>query len=701
MENKVHALQEKVVGTFKFSEQEQKLLKTAICDKVKLERCEYIFDQMVGMKLDKDSTLAFFTYQYYKVMPEEADKLAKSLTKDEQEMVESFKSIKDIQNLTKSEEVDDIKKMFLALSKDVRIVLIKLAGTAYVIAHLELPLSEEEENFIKLVKDIHIPLSERLGQDRLKLAMDDNVVRLEHPKEYKMINDLLESRKEENQKQLETTKARLEEFLADANIKDGEITYRQKHICSIYKKMTTKYPIERIYDILAMRIIVDKVEDCYTLLGRIHAIYRPIPGTVKDYIANPKPNGYQSLHTSVIVENQHPLEIQIRTKEMHKASEFGNASHWLYKEKGSQELKKDALDNRVTWFREAIDNAKDLPAEEFVEMLKADLYGGVIFCQTPRGRVIEFPEGATAIDFAYAIHSDIGNTCVGVKINSKIQPISTLLKNGDIIEILTNPHSKGPSRDWLNLAKTNGARAKIRAFFKNELKEENVKRGKSIMEEAMKAKGITAAQIFTDKYLEEVLNKFSMKEIEEPYAAIGCGSLTANQVLGRFLTLYTRDNPVKTQKTTVSLKRNKDGVLIDGDSGLLVRFAGCCNAIQGDDIIGYVSRGKGVTIHRRNCPNLKFLEPERLLEASWAEKEDSSFIASLHIIADKTATILASVTTQVSNLKMTIVAINAKEVGDTYHIDIAVMVKNKADLDKTIASIKSLKNVQEVYRGER
>lgn len=698
MESKL--LLEQVLSIFKFDQDEKNILEELICDKLNLARCEYIVKQMVGMRLDKDCVLAFFTYQYYKVAPVKADELAKKLTQDEQEMVESFKSIKDIQSLTKSDNIDDIKKMFLALSKDVRIVLMKLAGIAYDISIMEIPLSEDDKNFIKLVKDIHIPLSERLGQDRLKLAMDDNVVRLEHPDDFKMINDLLESKKVENQQQLETTKARLEQFLADAGI-EGEITYRQKHISSIYKKMTTKYPIERIYDILAMRIIVDKVEDCYGLLGRIHSIYKPILGTMKDYIANPKPNGYQSLHTSVIVENSHPLEIQIRTKEMHRASEFGNASHWLYKENGSKELKKDNLDNRVTYFREAIDRAKDLPAEEFVEMLKADLYGGVIFCQTPRGRVIEFPEGATAIDFAYAIHSDIGNSCVGVKINSKIQPISTPLKNGDIIEVLTNAHSKGPSRDWLNLAKTNGARAKIRAFFKNELKEENIKNGKSILEEAMKVKGITANQIMLPSYISEVLNRFSMKEIEELYASIGSGSLTANQVLGRFLGLYNKDNPIKPQKSSLNLKRNKEGVLIDGDSGLLVRFAGCCNAIQGDDIIGYVSRGKGVTIHRKTCSNLRSLEPERLIDATWEEKADSSFIASLYIIADKTPTILASVTTQVSNLRTTIVAINAKDMGDTYNINIAVMVKNKEELEKVLTSIRSLKNVVDVYRGER
>lgn len=694
---KVAKLKEKVLAFYEFSAEEKLILEQLICKELNLDRCEYIIDEMIKIKLGKSSILAFLDYQLFKAKPEKADEIAKKLTIDEQELVASFKTIKDIKALTKSEEIDDIKKMFLALSKDVRIVMIKLAGIAYDIAQVTLPLSEEDESFVKLVREIHIPLAERLGIDRLKLAMDDNVIRLEHPEEYNRVQKLIESKTEENTEQLLLTKKRLEQILDDLHIK-GEITYRQKHISSIVKKMMTKYPIERIYDILAMRVIVDKVEDCYAILGRIHGMYRPIPGTMKDYIASPKPNGYQSLHTSVIVENQHPLEIQIRTVEMHKFCEFGNAAHWLYKEKAT---KKDDLDNRVTGFREIIDNAKNLPPEEFVETLKADLYGGVIFCQTPRGRVIEFPDGATVIDFAYAIHSDIGNMCVGAKINSKIQPISTHLKNGDIVEIMTNPKSKGPSRDWLAIAKTNNARRMIRSFFKNELKDENIKNGKAIFEEAMKNKGLTPAMILSDNYIEEVLSKYTMKEMTELYAAIGSGSLSVNQALGRFISLYTRDNPVKPQRTTLNLKKNKDGVLVDGDSGLLVRFAGCCNAIQGEDIIGYVSRGKGVTIHRRNCPNLKYLEPERLVEASWEGRENAAFSASVKVVTEKTATILASLTTIISNLKISIIGFDAKDSGDIYNITIVVMVKNKEELDKVMSSIRSLKNVLQVYRGDR
>lgn len=696
---KINHIKTKILQAIPMETADQQLLDMLVYPEMNLDRCDSILDCIININLGKESVFAFLNYQHYKVNPQKADEIAKKLNDEERELVDSFKTIKDIRAITKSAETEDIRTMFLALSKDVRTVIIKIAGIAYDIAQIHLPLTEEDKSFLKLVNEIHIPLSERLGLDKLKLAMDDNLVRLEHPTDYQKLKDHLESKHEENQQQLKFTKTKLEQILQDLNI-NGEITYRQKHISSIYKKIAAKYvTLEKIYDLLAMRIIVDSVEECYGVLGRIHAIYKPMPGRVKDYIANPKPNGYQSLHTTVIVENQHPMEIQIRTRAMHKASEFGIAAHWLYKErKGS----KNELDKRVTWFREAIDNAKNLPPEEFVETLKSDLYGGVIFCQTPRGRVIEFPEGATAIDFAYAIHSDIGNQCVGVKINSKIQPITTILKNGDIIEVLTNSNSKGPSRDWLSIAKTNSARSKIRSFFKTELKEENVKTGKAIFDQVMKDKGFTAAELLTENYIQIVLFKLSMKAMDELYASVGSGSLTANQAIGRFISLWNKDHEAPPViETVVHVKKNKDGVLIDGDSGMLVRYPGCCNPIEGDDIIGYISRGKGVTIHRKSCPNLKYLESERMIDATWAAKEGNSFIASIHVTADKANNNIAKFTTLITNMKINIVGFDAKDVGDNFICNLAVQVKNKEELDKVMQSIRTLRNVTQVYRSEK
>ena len=615
-QNLMEKIKDNIFSHVKLNINDKKLVNEMICEEMNLERVDVITDMIISMKLDKDSVIAFLAYQLYKVDENKANEIEKKLNQDSIEMLEAYKIIKDISQLTLSEEIEDIKRMFIAMSKDMRVVYIKLAGIFYDISVLKLPLSERKKSFVKQVEEIHVPLAERLGFDRLKQDLADNVIRLLHPEEYKRLEETVASKYEENEKQLALTKSKIQKILDDLNIK-GEIVTRQKHISSIYNKLHSKnLRINQIYDIIAMRVIVDTVEECYAVLGRIHGLYKPMAGRVKDYIANPKPNGYKSLHTTIIVENQHPMEVQIRTYKMHKESEYGGVcAHWLYKEHKS---KKNEFDSRMTWFRETVENAKNMSNEDFINTLKSDLYDGVIFVQTPKGRVLEFPEGATAIDFAYAIHTDIGNSCVGARINQKMRPLNTPLTNGDIVEIITSTQSKGPSRDWLKMVRCNNTKSKIRAFFKSEMKEENIKTGKSILSEQVQAKNFSISQLITEEYMDEVLEKYNFENEDELYAAIGGGSLSAGQVVGKFIALWNKDHKIEVLPTkVVQLKKNKDGVLIDGDSGLLVRFAGCCTPIEGDEIIGYISRGKGVTIHRQSCPNLKYLEPERLIGAQW------------------------------------------------------------------------------------
>ena len=437
------------------------------------------------------------------------------------------------------------------------------------------------------------------------------------------------------------------------------------------------------------------------MLGRIHGLYKPMAGRVKDYIANPKPNGYQSLHTTIIVDNQHPMEIQIRTQEMHRESEYGVYSHWLYKEKKS---KQGDLDKRMSWFRETVENAKNMSDDDFIETLKSDLYEGILVVQTPKGRVLEFPEGSTVIDFAYAIHSDIGNQCVGAKINGKLRPFTTTLRNGDIVEILTNPNSKGPSRDWLKVVKTASARSKIKSFFKNELKDENIKLGKSMFVQATQDKGYTLSQLTKEDYVVEILKRYNMETLEELWAAIGCGSVTASQVLSKFIALLCKEEPkqeLPKLASVVHLKRDKEGVLIDGDSGMMVRFAGCCSPIEGDDIIGYISRGRGVTIHRLNCPNLQYLEKERLVDAQWQMKENAKFTAIIKVVASKAETNLGKLTNLITSLKISIRGFEAKDIEDSLLCTLIVDVKNKDELDYVINSVRGLKGVASVFRSER
>lgn len=699
MENMAEQITSLLEKSYTFDENENGIIKEIFSGNMNFPRIKCIAELIINMKLDKTSMFAFLVYQYYKVEPQKAEILLDRLTKEEQEIVYDFKMIKDLNQLTPSEEIEDIKRLFLVMGKDLRVVIIKLFGIFYDISILNNPLDDAQKSFIKQVRDIHVPLSERLGLDKLKQMLYDNVIRLEYPEEYNRLKIAVESKEEENSKQLMITKAKLQAIIVDLKI-DGQIMSRIKHISSIFNKLHNRnLELSQIYDILAMRVIVNTVEECYAVLGRIHGIYKPMQGRVKDYIANPKPNGYQSLHTTIIVENQHPLEVQIRTVEMNRESEYGVYSHWLYKEK---KTKQDAFDQRMTWFRQTVDNAQKMSNEDFIETLKSDLYEGILVVQTPKGRVMEFPQGSTVIDFAYAIHSDIGNKCVGAKINGQLKPFTTPLHNGDIVEIITNPHSKGPSRDWLKVIKTASARSKIKTFFKNELKEENIKLGKTMFNQAMQDKGYNSSQLLTDNYLTEILKKYNMETIDELYASIGSGSLTASALLMRFVTLYKNENKqLPKLESVVHLKRNKDGVLVDGDSGMLVRFARCCSPIEGDDITGYISRGRGVTIHRSNCLNLNYLEKDRLIDAQWQNKEDATFTANIKVVAIKSDNNIGRITNLITGLKIPIKGFDAKDTGDTFLCTLVVDVKNKEELNKIITSIKNLKNITNVYRSER
>ena len=692
-------LLKKINENFSLSRDENLLIESILCIEMNLERCSEIIDTIISLRFDNDSLIAFLGYQLFKVAPQRAEEIAEKFNKEAFTMYDTFKVIKDINNLSKSEEAEDIRKMFLALSKDLRVVIIKLAGVLYDIKQLKTPLTPDEKFFVSNVKDIFAPLAERLGLGNMKSTMEDYCFKHENPKMFSALENNIMLKKEDNEKQIHITRLKLEEILKELKI-PGVITYRQKHISSIFKKLQFKgVTLAQIYDLIAMRVIVDTVEECYAVFGKIHSIYKPMQGRVKDYIANPKPNGYRSLHTTIITENQRPMEIQIRTHEMHKHSEFGVAAHWVYKEK---RLKTTTLDKKLFWFREIMENAKSLPVDEFIQTLKTDLYDGEIFVQTPKGKVLQFPEGATIIDFAYAIHSDIGNTCIGGKINNKMRPLSTKLSSGDIVEIITNPSSKGPSRDWLNIVRTSSARNKIKQFFKTELKEENIKTGKTILEQAIQEKGFSLSQLLKDEFIDEILKKHTMTDIKELYAALGSESLSVGQVIGRLISLYNKAHDLFKQKPiqAIKVRSNNHGVIIDGASGLLIKYAGCCNPIVGDDIIGYISHGQGVTIHRSTCENLKYLEKERLILAEWEEKNNCDFISVIKVIADKNPLNIARITSQLAELKVNLKAFESKDSKDEFACTIVVLVKNKKEIDKIISSLESIKGIVSVFREE-
>ena len=687
---------ENIKTHFKLSAHELKLVNIFVVEEINLDRLNHVVDIMVEYYMQTEVLMAYLLFQFYKVLPEEAETYEEKLTIAERKLFATFKQLRNVHTISRSGEAEDIKRMFVAICQDMRVVIIKFATIDYDLQRITLPLTDETRKFAKMVSDIFAPLAESLGLSKFKSSFEETTFKLLEPKAYNELKDNALMKVDDNMRLMEVVEKKLQKILDELQIK-GEIQKRQKHYYSVYKKIKKKnITLGKVYDLLAMRVIVPTVEDCYSVLGKIHAIYKPIPERVKDYIANPKPNGYQSLHTTIIADNNRPLEIQIRTFDMHKHAEYGIAAHWIYKERRSS----NKFDAKFARIKQILDNSKELSPEEFLETLKTDLYGESIFVQTPKGKVLELPVHSTVIDFAYAIHTEIGNKCVGGKINGKLYPITTELNNGDTVEIITNQNSKGPSRDWLKHIKTSSARSKIRSFFKSEFKEENTKQGKIIFEQALKAKNLNSSKQDKENYLKEIASSMMMENIDMLFAEVGGGSLAINSLMGRFMNLYFKDRAKEIKPSVIEVKKNKDGVLVDGESGLLIRYAGCCTPVMGDDIIGYISRGRGVTIHRKECPNLKFLEKERLIGAKWEDNINSKFVATIKIIAENEPKVVDYVNNVLRNLKITLKAFNYKKVKEEIQFNVILEVNGKEEIDNAINIFEGVKGVNKVYRSE-
>ena len=687
---------ENIKTHFKLSAHELKLVNIFVVEEINLDRLNHVVDIMAEYYMQTEVLMAYLLFQFYKVLPEEAEPYEEKLTIAERKLFATFKQLRNVHTISRSGEAEDIKRMFVAICQDMRVVIIKFATIDYDLQRITLPLTDETRKFAKMVSDIFAPLAESLGLSKFKSSFEETTFKLLEPKAYNELKDNALMKVDDNMRLMEVVEKKLQKILDELQIK-GEIQKRQKHYYSVYKKIKKKnITLGKVYDLLAMRVIVPTVEDCYSVLGKIHAIYKPIPERVKDYIANPKPNGYQSLHTTIIADNNRPLEIQIRTFDMHKHAEYGIAAHWIYKERRSS----NKFDAKFARIKQILDNSKELSPEEFLETLKTDLYGESIFVQTPKGKVLELPVHSTVIDFAYAIHTEIGNKCVGGKINGKLYPITTELNNGDTVEIITNQNSKGPSRDWLKHVKTSSARSKIRSFFKSEFKEENTKQGKIIFEQALKAKNLNISKQDKENYLKEIASSMMMENIDMLFAEVGGGSLAINSLMGRFMNLYFKDRAKEIKPSVIEVKKNKDGVLVDGESGLLIRYAGCCTPVMGDDIIGYISRGRGVTIHRKECPNLKFLEKERLIGAKWEDNINSKFVATIKIIAENEPKVVDYVNNVLRNLKITLKAFNYKKVKEEIQFNVILEVNGKEEIDNAINIFEGVKGVNKVYRSE-
>ena len=601
------------------------------------------------------------------------------------------------------ENAENFRKIFVAMAKDLRVIIIKLADRLHNMRSLNFLSEERQKRMANETLDIYAPLAGRLGISQIKCELEDLCLKYLDPESYEYLLYNINAKLSERQEFVNNIVGEIQDLLKSEGIYDGEVFGRPKHFYSIYKKMKNKgKTLDQIYDLSAVRVIVKDVGQCYTILGRIHVRWKPIPGRIKDYIATPKPNKYQSLHTTVMTRYGQPFEIQIRTEEMHRVAEFGIAAHWKYKEGRTEEANSD-LENRLAWLRGVMEwqgEVKD--SREFVNALKTELYSHELLVFTPRGKVISLPPEATPIDFAYTIHSEVGNRCTGARVNSKIVPLTTTLETGDVVEIITSPNSKGPSRDWLKFIKSSSAKAKIRQFFKNELKEENIRIGQLKLDEEAKKKGYTMSTLLTAESFKRISERFSFNEEDEMYAAVGYGSISVNQILLKLIDFYRKETP----QAAFELHPHNNhgtpgGVLVNGQSGILVHFAGCCSPVPGDAIISYTSRGRGTVIHRSDCPNLRNLENHRLLPAEWqiAAGGKQRFNANISIRAIDQGAALSVLSSVVSEMKLSISAVNGRidRNGDAI-LDASISLSDISEIDSLLKRIQADKRIYQVHR---
>lgn len=602
------------------------------------------------------------------------------------------------------EQAENFKKIFVSMAKDIRVIIIKLADRLHNMRSLNFLSQERQLRMAHETLEIYAPLAGRLGISQIKCELEDLCLKYIDPKAYEYLSENIHAKLEERRVFVSSVVKEIKEILAESNI-HGEVVGRPKHFYSIYKKMQKGKTLDQIYDLTAVRVITDTVDQCYEILGKIHKKWKPIPGRIKDYIAMPKPNMYQSLHTTVVTDFGKIFEIQIRTYEMHRTAEFGIAAHWKYKQNSQAE--ETDFDHKLDWIREAMEwqgGLKD--GTEFLQTVKGDIYDSECLVFTPKGEVVSLVASPTPIDFAYRIHTEVGNRCVGAKVNGKIVPLNYTLTTGDVVEIITSKTSKGPSWDWLKIARSPSARAKIKAFFKKQMADEKIKIGKSMLEQESKNKGYSFSSLLNPVSFDMISSKLSFSTIDEMYAAVGCGAVSVNQVLLKLIDFYKRDmapvaenNQIEGKRVIYTHKANSGGVIIKGTEGLLVRFAGCCNPVPGDEIVGFVSRGRGVTVHRKDCPNMRNEDPARLLEAEWSGV-DGSYVTNIRITAEENAPLLTIVSGVCTKLGLFVTAINGRIDSKEHQaiVDMTIKLNKKGDLETLISKLKDNSEIIDVFR---
>ena len=608
-------------------------------------------------------------------------------------------------NSLEDEQAENIRKMFFAMSKDIRVVIIKLADRLHNMRSLKYLSPARQITFAKESLEIFAPLAGRLGISPIKCELEDLALKHLEPDTYEYLSQNIALKRTERQDLVDNFITDVKNVLQDTGIDNYDISGRTKHFYSIYKKIKRGKTLELIFDMTAIRVIVETIKDCYAVLGAIHAKWKPIPGRFKDYIAVPKPNLYQSLHTTVYSdESAHstPFEVQIRTYDMHKVAEYGVAAHWKYKE---GVVGQDDLDQKLEWVKEVLKYESDLKdSTEFLDLIRNDIsITDKVYVFTPKGDVMPLTSGATALDFAYAIHSAVGNKCVGTKVNAKIVPLNTVLNTGDIVEVMTNSNAKGPSRDWLKIVKTANAKAKIRQFFKHEMKDENIKTGKAMVEREIKRRNFSLSQLLTTEAIASVCERYMFSSEEDMYASVGYGGISMNQIITKLIAFSRLDEKVKlkemARKKRVGASK-ENAIIIKGFDDLLVRFAHCCSPVPGDSIVGYVSRGRGVCVHRADCQTVKSMEKERVVPAEWVSlNTDATFPVTIEIKSEDKGDIFADITKAIANEGLPLVAINArKDRRGNAVATITIEISNHDQVSALITKLTSLPHVISAYR---